>query len=108
MLISQYEHKEEIIEFLKQNRGLLSQRYHVARIGLFGSFARGEQTERSVLICLSIWMTMSRMFMTQKTPSKSFFVRLFWQGCGYSQREVSKAVRKRAYTQRRTLCLAIF
>ncbi|MGE4398166.1 MAG: nucleotidyltransferase family protein [Campylobacterales bacterium] len=39
--------KEEIIEFLKQNRGLLSQRYHVARIGLFGSFARGEQTERS-------------------------------------------------------------
>ena len=39
--------KEEIIRFLEQNRGLLSQRYHVTRIGLFGSFARGEQTERS-------------------------------------------------------------
>ena len=36
--------KEEIIEFLKQNRQLLSERYHVSRIGLFGSFARGEQT----------------------------------------------------------------
>ena len=39
--------KEEIIEFLKQNRQLLSERYHVSKIGIFGSFARGEQTPAS-------------------------------------------------------------
>ena len=39
--------KEEIIEFLKQNRQLLSDQSHVSKIGLFGSFARGEQTPSS-------------------------------------------------------------
>jgi uncharacterized protein len=35
--------KDEIIEFLRQNRRLLSEHYHISKIGLFGSFARGEQ-----------------------------------------------------------------
>lgn len=34
--------KEEIIEALRRHRGALS-RYKVRRIGLFGSFAKGEQ-----------------------------------------------------------------
>ncbi len=39
--------KNEVIEFLRQNRKLLTERYHISKIGLFGSFARDEQTANS-------------------------------------------------------------
>ncbi len=35
--------RDEIIEFLKNNRKFLLTQYHVTKIGLFGSFARNEQ-----------------------------------------------------------------
>ncbi len=35
--------KNEIIDFLRQNRNILSEQYHISKIGLFGSFARDEQ-----------------------------------------------------------------
>ena len=34
---------DEIISYLKQNKALLNERFGVTRIGIFGSFARGEQ-----------------------------------------------------------------
>jgi hypothetical protein len=39
--------RNEIIEFLKTNRELLLTKYHVTKIGLFGSFARNEQNSDS-------------------------------------------------------------
>ena len=39
--------KYEIIEFLKKNRQIFKNKYHCTKIGLFGSFARNEQTEKS-------------------------------------------------------------
>ncbi len=39
--------RDEILNFLQENRSLLSQQYHVSKIGLFGSFARNEQNENS-------------------------------------------------------------
>ena len=41
------ETKEEILRFLKQNSELLKNRFHVTKVGLFGSFARDEQTKES-------------------------------------------------------------
>lgn len=38
---------DEIITYLKQNRVLLNERFGVTRIGIFGSFARGDQTVTS-------------------------------------------------------------
>jgi predicted nucleotidyltransferase len=38
-----------IIDFLRQNDSTMRQRFHVSRIGVFGSFARGEETETSDL-----------------------------------------------------------
>ena len=38
---------EEIISALRENKDLLSERFGVVRIGIFGSFARGEQTTSS-------------------------------------------------------------
>lgn len=39
--------KNEILDFLQANRYLLLTKYHVTKIGLFGSFARDEQTSSS-------------------------------------------------------------
>ncbi|MDP2079156.1 MAG: nucleotidyltransferase family protein [Sulfuricurvum sp.] len=39
--------QSEIIDFLQNNRKLLLEKYHVTKIGIFGSFARNEQKENS-------------------------------------------------------------
>ncbi len=38
---------DEVISYLKQNMALLNERFGVTRIGIFGSFARGEQSAAS-------------------------------------------------------------
>jgi uncharacterized protein len=37
----------EILMFLKENKMLFKERYHCTEIGIFGSFARNEQTDKS-------------------------------------------------------------
>jgi predicted nucleotidyltransferase len=39
--------RDHILTFLTQNKKLFRDRYHIIRIGLFGSYARGEQTTKS-------------------------------------------------------------
>ena len=39
--------KDEIIEKISNEKQHLSEKYHVSEIGLFGSYARGEQKNRS-------------------------------------------------------------
>ena len=39
--------KEEIIYYLRHNKAYLQKTFHCQEIGLFGSFARNEQTEQS-------------------------------------------------------------
>jgi len=39
--------KEEILTFLRENKTLLQEQYHVTKIGLFGSYARDEAHEES-------------------------------------------------------------
>lgn len=38
---------DEIISYLKQNMTLLNEKFGVTRVGIFGSFARGEQSAES-------------------------------------------------------------
>jgi predicted nucleotidyltransferase len=38
---------EEIVEYLKKNKRFLYDRFGVTRMGIFGSFVRGEQTASS-------------------------------------------------------------
>ena len=40
-------HKEDILEYIRQNKSQFQKHFHVVKIGLFGSFARDEQTEHS-------------------------------------------------------------
>lgn len=39
--------KEEILQFLISNKNFLREKFHLKKIGLFGSFARGEQKQTS-------------------------------------------------------------
>lgn len=39
--------KEYILNFLKDNKKLLEDRFNVTKIGLFGSYARGEENKNS-------------------------------------------------------------
>ena len=39
--------KEDIIDFLKNHKQMLFEKYHVKNIGLFGSYATGRYTEKS-------------------------------------------------------------
>jgi len=39
--------KNEILDFLAKNKNEMKRRFSVKRIGLFGSFARGNQHEKS-------------------------------------------------------------
>jgi len=39
--------KEEILQFLRNNKNSLREKFHLTKIGLFGSFARGDQKPTS-------------------------------------------------------------
>jgi predicted nucleotidyltransferase len=40
---------EEVIKFIKNQKKELEQKFGIKKIGIFGSYARGEQTEKSDL-----------------------------------------------------------
>jgi len=41
------ETREQILKFLAQNKDMFRDKYHIIRIGLFGSYARGDQNPES-------------------------------------------------------------
>jgi uncharacterized protein len=45
----------EIIGFLRVNKPVFENRFHCTKIGLFGSFARNEQTEKSDIDILVVY-----------------------------------------------------
>ena len=47
----------EIIQFLKENKSYIREHFHCIEIGLFGSFARNEQTIQSDIDILVVFET---------------------------------------------------
>ena len=45
----------DIIQFLKENKSYLKEHFHCSEIGLFGSFARNEQSEQSDIDILVVF-----------------------------------------------------
>lgn len=39
--------QKQILDFISNNKNLLKRQFHVSKIGLFGSYARNEQTDNS-------------------------------------------------------------
>ncbi len=41
--------QEEILHFLRDNKSLLQEKFHITKLGLVGSYAKGQQTPESDL-----------------------------------------------------------
>ena len=65
--------RDQILKFLTQNKKLLRDNYHIVRIGLFGSYARGEQNPNSDIDLLVEFEENTQDLYDLKIQLKEFF-----------------------------------
>ena len=65
--------RDQILNFLAQNKKLLRDKYHFVRIGLFGSYARGEQNLDSDIDLLVEFEDNTQELYDLKLQIKDFF-----------------------------------
>jgi uncharacterized protein len=65
--------RDQILSFISQNKKLLRERFHVTRIGLFGSYARGEQKDTSDIDLLVEFEDNTQDLYDLKLQLKAFF-----------------------------------
>ena len=65
--------RDQILTFLSQNRILLRDQFHIIRIGIFGSFARGEQNISSDLDIIVEFEENTQDLFDLKLQLKDFF-----------------------------------
>jgi len=65
--------RDQILDFLSQNKKLFRDKYHIRRIGLFGSYARGEQNNNSDLDLLIEFEENTQDLYELKLQIKDFF-----------------------------------
>ncbi len=65
--------REQILNFLAQNKQMFRARYHIVRIGLFGSYARGDQNSVSDLDLLVEFEDGTENLYELKLQIKDFF-----------------------------------
>ena len=65
--------RDQILNFLAQNKKLLRDKYHIVRIGLFGSYARGEQNLDSDIDFLVEFEENTQELYDLKLQIKDFF-----------------------------------
>ena len=67
--------KDQILMFLAQNKTLFRDEYHIIRIGLFGSYARGEQNIVSDIDLLVEFEDNTQELYDLKLRLKDFFLK---------------------------------
>ena len=65
--------RDQILSFIAQNRNLLRDKFHIVRIGLFGSYARGEQKIDSDIDLLVEFDENTQDLYELKSQLKDFF-----------------------------------
>ena len=65
--------RDQILAFLKQNKIMFRDRYHIIRIGLFGSYARGDQNVNSDIDLLVEFEENTQDLYDLKLQLKEFF-----------------------------------
>jgi len=66
--------KDQILTFLAQNKEMLLERYHIIRIGIFGSYARGDQHMNSDIDLLVEFEDNTENLYELKQQLKKFFL----------------------------------
>ena len=64
---------DQILNFIAQNKNLFREKYHIVRIGLFGSYARGEQNTNSDIDLLVEFEENTQDLYELKQQLKSYF-----------------------------------
>ena len=67
--------KDQILMFLAQNKKLFRDKYHIIRIGLFGSYARDEQNIESDIDLLVEFEDNTQELYDLKLQLKDFFLK---------------------------------
>jgi uncharacterized protein len=67
--------RDQILMFLGQNKTLFRERYHIIRIGLFGSYARDEQNVNSDIDLLVEFEDNTQDLYELKLQLKDFFLK---------------------------------
>jgi predicted nucleotidyltransferase len=65
--------RDQILTFLSQNKKLFRDKYHIIRIGLFGSYARGDQNNNSDIDLLVEFEENTQDLYELKLQLKDFF-----------------------------------
>jgi len=65
--------REQILTFLSQNKRMFRERYNIVRIGLFGSYARGDQNLKSDIDLLVEFEENTQDLYELKLQLKDFF-----------------------------------
>jgi uncharacterized protein len=65
--------RDQILSFLSQNKKLFRDRYHIVRLGLFGSYARGDQNIHSDIDLLVEFEENTQDLYDLKLQLKDFF-----------------------------------
>ncbi|MCX6328420.1 MAG: nucleotidyltransferase family protein [Bacteroidia bacterium] len=65
--------RDQILKFLSQNKKLFRDKYHIIRIGLFGSYARGDQNANSDIDLLVEFEENTQDLYDLKLQLKDFF-----------------------------------
>ena len=65
--------RDQILTFLNQNKKLFRDKYHIIRIGIFGSYARGEQNMTSDIDLLVEFEENTQDLYNLKLQLKDFF-----------------------------------
>ncbi len=81
-----------ILQFLRDHRDELQSEYLISKIGLIGSSARGEQTEKSDIDILFEFQPDTDNIFEKKSDLRAFFKTVFSTGCRLVQRKVYKTV----------------
>jgi uncharacterized protein len=65
--------RDQILSFITQNKNLFRERFHIVRIGLFGSYARGDQKVDSDIDLLVEFEENTQDLFELKLQLKDFF-----------------------------------
>ena len=65
--------QQDILKFISTNRSLLREKFHVTRIGIFGSYARKEQTNQSDIDLIVDFENNTQEIYELKLQLKQFF-----------------------------------
>jgi uncharacterized protein len=66
--------RDQILSFLAQNKIMFREKFHITKIGLFGSYARGEQNKDSDIDLIVEFEENTQNLYDLKTQLKDFFL----------------------------------